>query len=222
MQFQGFTPAATGFFRDLGADNSKAWFDANRPVFEGEVRGPMQALVEDLPDQFRPLKLFRLNRDIRFSADKRPYKEMLGAVHPRAAAVEYLHLDGQGLLVAGGAYMLASDQVTRFRAAVAGAPGDDLPAIIGALEAKGRQVDGGGAPPLKTGPRGYDPAHPRAEWLKWKGLIASIRIAAPETLTAPELVDRIVEFWTDAQPLCDWLDEHVGASEAGGFRGRRV
>jgi uncharacterized protein (TIGR02453 family) len=222
MMFQGFTPAATGFFRDLAADNSKAWFEANRAVFEREVRAPMQALIEDLPDRYRPLKLFRLNRDVRFSSDKRPYKTMLGAVHPRGAALEYLHLDGEGLLVAAGAYMLAPDQITRFREAVAGGPGEALEPILAELRAKERTVDKGGAEALKTGPRGFPPDHPRVELLRWKGLIASLRVETPESLAGPELTDRIVDFWDDAQPLCDWLDAHVGASAAGGFRARRV
>jgi len=76
-----FTPKATKFFAGLERDNSKEYWTANKAVFESEVKEPMAALIESLPEEFGPFKTFRMNRDIRFSADKSPYKAQHGAAH---------------------------------------------------------------------------------------------------------------------------------------------
>ena len=114
-----FTPKATKFFTGLERDNSKEYWTANKAVFETEVKEPMAALVESLPEQFGPFKIFRMNRDIRFSADKSPYKTQHGAAHEADGTVYYVHLDAHGLMAACGAYMMAPDQLERYREAVA-------------------------------------------------------------------------------------------------------
>jgi uncharacterized protein (TIGR02453 family) len=87
--FGGFRPAAFRFLRDLGRNNDKAWFEANREVYEREVREPMRRLVETLDAKLRSIapeivgdpkrSMFRIHRDIRFSRDKSPYKTNSGA-----------------------------------------------------------------------------------------------------------------------------------------------
>ena len=74
-RFGGFSPEVHEWFRGLEADNSKEYFAARRQFFEDEVRGQMEALLTELGERFGgEVKLFRQNRDIRFSADKSPYK----------------------------------------------------------------------------------------------------------------------------------------------------
>ena len=68
----GFTAKATEFFAGLESDNSKDYWTANKAVFEKEIKEPMAALVDSLPERFQPFKVFRPNRDIRFSPDKSP------------------------------------------------------------------------------------------------------------------------------------------------------
>lgn len=87
--FSGFDPAALGFLRDLGAHNDRAWFEAHRADYEGLVLGPARELVVALGGRLARLapgvhadprvngSILRLNRDARFSADKRPYKTHL-------------------------------------------------------------------------------------------------------------------------------------------------
>src|SRR5688572_17718362 len=65
--FQGWPPGAFTWFEGLLEDNSKAYFTANRATYDNAVRGPLLALLEDLSEQFGPGKIFRPNRDIRFS-----------------------------------------------------------------------------------------------------------------------------------------------------------
>jgi uncharacterized protein (DUF2461 family) len=75
--FDGFPPAAFAFYAELEepGNNSKRWFDANRDRYERDVRRPMEALLAAAADGFgTDAKVFRPNRDVRFSPDKRPYK----------------------------------------------------------------------------------------------------------------------------------------------------
>lgn len=88
----GFTPKATKFFAGLEGNNSKEYWTANKGLFENEVKEPMAALVESLPERFGPFKIFRMNRDIRFSPDKSPYKTQHGAAHEADGTVYYVHL----------------------------------------------------------------------------------------------------------------------------------
>ena len=140
-QSAGFSARATDFFSGLEDDNSKEYWTANKEVFEREVKAPMAALVEWLPDRYQPLKVFRMNRDIRFSADKSPYKTQHGAAHETSGTVYYVHLDSNGLLAACGAYLMAPDQLERYREAVVREDtGTELAAILGELRERGLEV----------------------------------------------------------------------------------
>ena len=130
----GFSPAATQFFEDLEDQNTREFWLAHKDVFEREVREPMAALLDSLPAEYQPFKVFRMNRDIRFSADKSPYKTMHGAAHGVPGAVHYLHLDASGLMVACGSYMMPPDELERYREAVAAdSSGEELSEILAEL-----------------------------------------------------------------------------------------
>ena len=78
--FSGFPPAALSFYAELEDENSRDWWLAHKDVYERDVREPMLALLDGLEDEFGAAKLFRPNRDVRFSADKSPYKTHQGAL----------------------------------------------------------------------------------------------------------------------------------------------
>ena len=83
--FLGFGPGAVDWFRGLEADNSKAYFVGSRAVWEADVRGPLERLLEELGEDLGgSAKLFRPHRDVRFSKDKSPYKTNNYGVVPRA------------------------------------------------------------------------------------------------------------------------------------------
>ena len=209
-----FSTDATAFFSDLTTDNSRSFWAANKPRFEREVATPMRELTEGLAPVFGPFKTFRMHRDVRFSADKSPYKTMHGAAATTdGGSVYYLHLDAEGVQVASGAYAFARDQLARFREALldddAGAAFADA---ISQTEHAGTAVTSGGPDPLKRAPRGVDPEHPRIEWLRWKGAAAMARIGIAEAT-----FETIAARWTAAQPLVVWLDAHVGPSTESRF-----
>jgi uncharacterized protein (TIGR02453 family) len=214
MRLSGFSPAATHFFEDLEDQNSREFWLANKDVFDREVREPMAALLDSLPEEYQPFKIFRMNRDVRFSADKSPYKIMHGAAHSVPGAVYYLHLDASGLMVACGNYMMPPEELERYRQAVADdGSGEELVEILAALERRrSLQVGPGGFEPLKTAPRGYPRDHPRADLLRQKGIIAVRTRPASELQNGQRLRTFVVETFEMCSDLTDWLSKYVGGS----------
>src|SRR6266850_432243 len=143
--FGGFRPAAFRFLRDLARNNEKAWFEANRDVYEREVRDPMRLLVEALDAKLGAIapeivgdpkrSMFRIHRDVRFSKDKSPYKTNAGAwlyhrdagrkvgrVDEGGGAGYYFHIDPTTCFMAGGIWMPARPALLRVREAIAAQP----------------------------------------------------------------------------------------------------
>ena len=113
--FSGFPPAALSFYAELEDHNSRDWWLAHKDVYERDVRAPMLALLDGLEEEFGEAKLFRPNRDVRFSADKSPYKTAIGAT---LAGGGYIQFSAAGLAAGRGMYMMAPDQLERYRRAV--------------------------------------------------------------------------------------------------------
>jgi uncharacterized protein (TIGR02453 family) len=215
-----FTPKATEFFTGLERDNSKDYWTANKAVFENEVKEPMAALVESLPERFGPFKIFRMNRDIRFSPDKSPYKTQHGAAHEADGTVYYLHLDAHGLMAACGAYMMAPDQLERYREAVAAdSTGRALQDILDDLSEAGFEVGHSMTEPLKTAPRGYPRDHPRVDLLRQKAVSAHRRLEGSQLSDAAAVRRFVVETFDACGPLNDWIKSNIGSSKTG--HGRR-
>ena len=111
--FAGFGEAVVDFYDGLEVDNSKAYWQANKSVYETEVRAPMEELLAELAPKYGEGRVFRPYRDVRFSADKSPYKTNLAAM---LGGGGYVSLSADGLGAGYGMYMMASDQLERFRA----------------------------------------------------------------------------------------------------------
>ena len=154
-RFTGFPADAFGFYADLELDNTKSFWADNKHRYEAAVAGPMSALLDDLEDEFGAGRLFRPYRDVRFSADKSPYKEHQGGyVQVGPACGYYVQVSSAGLMVGAGWYDSTGEQVARYRAAIdAGLTVPALRKELAALEARG---DGGGRRP------GQDPPPRRA------------------------------------------------------------
>jgi uncharacterized protein (TIGR02453 family) len=210
----GFGPAATQFFEDLEDQNTREFWLAHKAVFEREVREPMAALLDSLPEKYQPFKVFRMNRDIRFSADKSPYKTTHGAAHGLPGAVHYLHLDASGFMVACGSYMMPPDELERYRQAVAeDSSGEELSEILAALRRRrSLRLGPGGAEPLKTAPRGFPRDHPRGDLLRQKGVIAMRTRPGSELQNGTKLRSFVVETFEMCADLTDWLKRFVGDS----------
>ncbi|GAA2233492.1 MULTISPECIES: DUF2461 domain-containing protein [Kitasatospora] len=209
MTFHGWPAEALEFYERLEADNSKTFWDAHRATYEDSVRTPMADLLDELEDEFGPGKIFRPNRDVRFSADKSPYKTHIGA---HLSTGGYIQLSADGLACGNGMYRLATDQLARYRTAVAeDITGAELERVIAEVERAGPTVHG--RDELKSAPRGYPKDHPRIGLLRCKGLVAWQDWEPAAWLGTRTAARRITAFLRASQPLKAWLDHHVGPSE---------
>jgi len=205
--FRGWPEACQRFFIGLELDNSKRYFEANRKVYDSAVKGPMVALMESLDGQFGPGKVFRPNRDIRFSKDKSPYKTNIAADIGMGSGGGYVSLDARGLTVAAGRYELAVEHLAKFRRKVAAAPsGEPLALITAKLEKAGYKL---GGEELKRVPAGFSQDHPRGRLLRHKRLYAYRDFGLQPWLGTPAARRHIVKAWSDVQPLNEWFAKYL-------------
>ena len=213
MSFAGFPDEGLVFYEGLEADNSKTYWTEHRAVYDGCVRAPMQALVDELVPEFGAAKLFRPYRDVRFSHDKTPYKTHQGAVvtpEGRGAGAWYVQVSADGLMVAGGAWRLESDQVARYRRAVA----DDLQgwrlrAEVDRLAAAGWDIEG---ERLTRVPSGFPVDGDRADLLRHKSLHAVRHWEPTGWLHGRRALEEVRTAWRDLVALNAWLADNVGAT----------
>jgi uncharacterized protein (TIGR02453 family) len=201
--FRGWPEEFQRFFIGLELDNSKRYFEANRKTYETAVKGPMLALLASLEDEFGPGKVFRANRDIRFSNDKSPYKTNIAATVGMGEGGGYVSLDARGLTVGSGRYELSPDELARYRRKVAAPPtGEALASITAKLEKAGFTL---GGEELKRVPAGWPQDHPRARLLRHKSLYTWKDFGLQPWLGTAAARRHIVKAWTDARPLSAWL-----------------
>jgi uncharacterized protein (TIGR02453 family) len=208
MSFRGWPAEAIEFYEGLEADNSKTYWNQNKSVYEKCVLQPMTELLEELAPEFGAAKLFRPYRDVRFSANKTPYKTAIGATLGPGG---YVQLSAEGLAAGSGMWMMAPDQLERYRMAVAAeTTGQSLTGVLTALRAAGIQAEGHDS--LKTAPKGYPKDHPRIELLRYKGVTSWKQWPPGAWLGKPGAKDRVIEFLRRSRPLQDWLEANVGSS----------
>ena len=230
-RFDGFGPEAMRFFRGLESNNRREWFERHRAIYEQEVRDPMRALVEEMDVRLARLapellgdpgrSVFRIHRDIRFSADKSPYKTN--------AACQFYHRDagrgagqdatgaGAGLyfqiargecFAAGGMWMPARPALGRIREAIADAPGEFEGLVRApAFRRRFRRLDQEAL--LKRMPRGYAETHPAAGWLRYRSFTAT-RMMTQREIGSPRLPDILARDFAALIPLVRWLNAAIG------------
>jgi uncharacterized protein (TIGR02453 family) len=203
--FTGWKGDFTGFFLGLRANNNKPYFEAHRQQYEQEVKAPMLALLADLEEEFGPPhRVSRPYRDIRFSADKSPYKLNIYADVERGG---YVALDADGLMAAGGRYMVEDAQLKKLRAAVADErSGKELAGIVADLKKKGYEVSG---QELKRVPPPYPQDHPRGDLLRHKRLIYWKRWPAGPWIASARAKERVAKAWRDGAALEKWCARHM-------------
>jgi uncharacterized protein (TIGR02453 family) len=221
-EFEGFSHEAFAWFEGLEADNSKAYFTGHRPAYEATVRGPVTAMLHELADELGgEVKMFRQHRDIRFSADKSPYKTrtygVIGA-RPEGAAPLFAQVSAAGLFAGTGYYEMDSEQLTRFRDAVVDEDtGPQLTRAVERVHEAGVETFGEA---LKTAPRGYPREHPRITLLRHRFLIGGRTTGPAATgLSRDAALDHARFVWITLQPVTEWLDANVGSGS--GARSRR-
>ena len=223
--FEGFPMDALRFLHELSANNDKAWFDANKarytngivahaPAFVATLGGRLQAEISPgITYDTRTNgagSMMRIYRDTRFSKDKTPYKTNITFVFwegPRKKMENPSFGFQFGAFGAGlysGVWGFQKDMMEAYRNAVVDdVMGRELEEAIASVQnAGGYEIS---ADMYKQVPRGFDPEHPRAELLKYKGLHASSPQFVVELVTTSELVDICFEHCKNMAPLQQWL-----------------
>ena len=211
-RFEGFGPEVQTWFAGLEADNSKEYFASRRTFFEESIRDQMAALLDELSESFGgEVKMFRQNRDVRFSPDKSPYKtNTYGVLYGTEIAHLglYASISARGLVAGSGYFRMARDQLDRYREAVDDdAHGAELSRLTAKAEKAGLELWGES---LATAPRGYAKDHPRIELLRRKSLTLGATQAFGAGIGRDEGLRFVAKTWRSAAPVTGWLDEHVG------------
>ena len=223
-----FSPGLFDFLRDLRAHNNREWFQKNKARYERDAREPALRFIEDVGPPLRKLSghlmadprpvggsLFRINRDIRFSADKSPYKTNIGvgfghdgAGRGGAAPGLYLHLAPGESFGGGGVHMPDTATLNKVR-----------DAIVGGSAAWKRVVTAPAFAPLftnmgeslKRAPQGYDPDHPFVDDLKRKSFVWHATFSERD-VCAPGFLDQYVEVCRTANPFNRFLATALGVA----------
>lgn len=196
-----FPRGAHDFYRDLKEDNSREFWVANRDRYEAQVRGPLLEVAGLLEGEFGKAKLFRPNRDVRFSADKSPYKTHQGlfvAVAP--ACGFYLEVNAEDARALGGFYAAPSDRLAAIRADLAEeTSGVALSRVVEQLGASGWLTVGD---TVKTAPRGYSAQHPRIALLRHRTFAMECELTSRGV---EEFACEVTLAWRHVTPLIDWF-----------------
>lgn len=211
MTFTGIPPDALEFYEQLNADNSRAFWQANKERYLESVRRPIEALCAELAD-YGPFHVYRPYHDQRFAKGRPLYKDHQGAVgESEGGSGYYVQISASGLLCAAGYWMMAPDQLERFRRAVDDeVTGPEIARLVG--EAQRAGLTPGAIRELKTAPRGYPRDHPRIDLLRRQGLMVAREFGTPTWLHTRRVVSKVRAVFEQAAGVCAWLDTHVGPS----------
>jgi uncharacterized protein (TIGR02453 family) len=224
--FDGFPTAGIQFLRDLMQNNTKPWFEAHKAQYLKVVQQPALALVvalgERLQAEFPAIRydtrtngggsLMRIYRDTRFSPDKTPYKTNVAMLFtpPGERRMESpgfgLQITPEQVDLMAGIFMFTKPQLEVYRAAVLDSKlGPKLvKAVDRVLQTSGYTL---GGKELKRVPSGFDAAHPRAEWLLYKGLHVFSPSISLEVAATPALVDTVMVYFRQMAPVQQWLTD---------------
>jgi len=216
------------FLEDLKNNNNRDWFLENKKRYE-VFKKDYQQLVAALLDAMKPLDpslemlevkncTFRINRDIRFSKDKTPYKSHLGIWISSGTKLQsksgyYIHLEKGGSFIAGGLYAPLADDLKKVRKELAYFHEDldeilnekDFKKVYGGLDRNEKYL-------LKNPPRGYEKEHPAIELLKLKSFEASSAFDILE-VTRKDFVSKMSKKLILLKPLNDFINRALTTEE---------
>src|SRR2546428_6794647 len=230
-----FTTATFRFFHELARNTAKPWFEAHRADYEGQVREPMRALIEEMDvrlARFAPeitgdpkRSMFRIYRDIRFSKDKSPYKThaacwfyhrdadaRVGGDAEGGGAGVYFHLAPGGSLIGAGIWMPSRPILNRLPDAIAenGTGFERVGPAPGFVRRFGGLDD---EAVLKRMPRGFPETHPAAGWLRYQSFTAGRRLSDSQAKSA-RLPALLAADFARLLPLVRWLNGALGLRAA--------
>jgi uncharacterized protein (TIGR02453 family) len=221
--FPGFPPEALQFFRGLARNNKREWFLPRKLLFEEKVKEPMRQLVDALNialHDFAPeyetdpdKAIFRIYRDIRFSKDKKPYKEHIAATFRRRGATHgqggyYIAISHKEVAIGGGVYMPEPSQLLAIRQRITERH-EELRRILATPPVR-KLLGGLEGNQLSRVPRGFPADHPAADLLRFKYYLLYKELPA-SLATSPALYKAIVDRFRVMLPFLRFLTASFAA-----------
>ena len=231
--FAGFPQEGLDVLGGLATDNTREYFDAHRATYESALLEPAKAFVVALGEQLRAHvspgiraeprvngSILRINRDTRFSTDKRPYKEHLdmwfweGDAPSRERPGYSVRLRPATVVLGAGMHRFEPAALAAYRAAVDDdGTGEALEIAIDDATVR-REVTVGGLA-YKRVPREFDRDHPRAELLRHGALYVSGEWKMPRVISGPKFVGWVADRLLDMVPVERWLSATIPTGSAG-------
>ena len=210
------------FLKELKKNNSKEWFDQNRKAYEqakenyldfaGEVLGRMKKIDTSLTDLEPKQCVFRINRDVRFSKNKDPYKTNMGASFSKGGkkiqcAGYYFHLEPGASFIGGGFWMPMAPELNKIRQEI-DYNVEAFNKIINKKKFKDIFGSLSESEKLSRPPKGYDAENPAIELLKLKSFIVMTAVDDTE-LTGKDFSKKVVDHFEAMMPLVDFLNKAI-------------
>jgi uncharacterized protein (TIGR02453 family) len=218
MAYSGVPKETVAFLAALSRNNNKAWMDEHRVQYKEQLVEPAMALVEAMAPELRKLSpdihaepkiggsVMRFNRDIRFSKDKRPYKDHMDLWFwqgDKGRSGYWFRLTPKRLVLGAGAHTFEKDALERYREAVgAESTGKALQKAVDKAERTGYHI---GGEAYKRVPRGFDTDHPRERLLRHGALTVGADLPHPKELHTSSFPKFCVSRYRQMKPIQEWL-----------------
>lgn len=210
--FSEMVDQANAFFTKLAANNTKAFYEEHKAFYNDDIKKPAELLADLFAEDLARLtgkphgpKVFRIHRDVRFSADKTPYKTNLHMnwTRPSQAStpVFFFGASPTYLMLGLGVLGLSKEGLTAYRSMV----DTDGDALTDAMERAGLRLSTWGPEPLKRVPKPFDPDHPYGDLLKRKSF--TVFADLPEGWQENGLLSSLNALAKSMMPLWEILDE---------------
>ena len=225
-EFKGFPKELPKFLSQLEKNNTVAWFSAHKEDYETFVKQPSEEFVSVMGETLRTFcpginaipkvnkSLFRINRDIRFSTDKSPYKTNLGILFWEGPGKRmessgfYFHLEGDMMMLGCGLYIFPKPIMQKFRETLMDKKkGKELQKITEAFVSEGYAM---GTKHYKKIPKEFSPSSDfEKEYLLYNGLSAFMEFPIPDLLFSSEIVEFTRCHFEKMNPLHRWIMKHL-------------
>ncbi|MFZ4106041.1 DUF2461 domain-containing protein [Flavobacterium sp.] len=219
---------ALQFLSDIIANNNTEWMHANKKRYESYKKdyhsfiSSILAEMKPLDKSLEPLEVknctFRINRDIRFSKDKSPYKTNMGVwmsqdKNRKNAPGYYIHFEAGNCFVAGGVWCPEAGELKQIRKEIEFFH-EDLESIVSNknFQKEFNQLDRGENNVLKKAPKDFDPNHPAIEFLKLKSFTSSHKIIE-SLFSEADFSKKIAKKLVALKPLNDFLRRALETEE---------
>lgn len=224
MAYDGFPKETVAFLRAIDRNNTKNWFEDHRSDYDKYWLEPAREFVEAVSARLQKIapvvadprvngSIFRINRDVRFSKDKTPYKNHLDfwfweGERRRAVTGFYMRIGPKNLGVGAGSHSLRKEHLTTYRDRVVDREaGVALAKAVKSVERAGFPVSG---EHYKTVPRGYEPANEvQVRLLRHNALWCGTDVPIPEQLYSRDIVSHVIATWRKLAPIHRWLATNV-------------